>query len=429
MELQRRRAIQHDQLLEAMVHVTAQHGYHKTTVARVTAAASVPRSTFYEHFPRKEECLYAALADVQADALTFVGEIIDARPAEDAAFAAVQALVEFATLKPAAARLLMNETLVAGRQALKSRELGIAKLAQLIERSHRRLDRESVVPDIDPAVLIGGVQRLLTAPARQAEAGRTSLNDELHRWLCYFARPIGECHARERTDVMPAASPFVAAAALHAPPVSGQGPQRNRRTASEQQRLRIIFATAETVQRNGYLASTVAEIARCATLEPRIFYEHFADKRAALSAVHEFTFQQTMAVTAGAFFCARDWPTRIWDGGRAFTQFLARNPTLSHAALIESYAGNAARFTELAGGFTIFLQEGYDHRHGDASRAPSAIALEAITAVNFEALHRQAHRRRQLPLLLPRLAYMSLAPFRGASVAAARVEAIINAEL
>ncbi len=43
-------------------------------------------------------------------------------------------------------------------------------------------------------------------------------------------------------------------------------------------------------------------------------------------AVHELGLQQTLALTAEAFFTGASWPERLWEAGRAFTQFLEINP-------------------------------------------------------------------------------------------------------
>ena len=167
------------------------------------------------------------------------------------------------------------------------------------------------------------------------------------------------------------------------------------------------------VAERGYLSTSVTEIIRAAGVDPRVFYSLFSDKQDALMAVHELGFQRTMAVTAGAFFAAEEWPARIWEAVRALTQGLDQNPSFSRLALIESHCGSpetVQRLEDLLAGFTIFLQEGY-HYEASNGGGPSTSALEAIAAANMELLYRQARRHVQVGAQLPAIAYSCLAPF------------------
>ena len=51
---------QRERMLEAMIRVVAKKGYAATTIADVTKAAGVSRTTFYELFEDKEACFLAA---------------------------------------------------------------------------------------------------------------------------------------------------------------------------------------------------------------------------------------------------------------------------------------------------------------------------------------------------------------------------------
>jgi len=48
---------QRGRILEAVTHVVAGHGYAAATVSDIVAAAGVSRTTFYEHFDGKKQCL------------------------------------------------------------------------------------------------------------------------------------------------------------------------------------------------------------------------------------------------------------------------------------------------------------------------------------------------------------------------------------
>jgi AcrR family transcriptional regulator len=228
----------------------------------------------------------------------------------------------------------------------------------------------------------------------------------------------------------PARSPFLAPAPLRAPQALKPGrPRRSAPPVSENQRLRIIFATVEIISRDGYAGVSVAAIARAAGVERRAFYALFTDKQSAVTAVHEFVFQNLMAVTAGAFFAAEEWPRRIWEAARAFTQFLEQNPALTHAAIVEGHVGAAAgvkRLEELLLGFTIFLQEGYGYEPHRQGSPPSRVALQTIAHANFEILYRQARSdRTNMAELVAPLAYVTLAPFVGVARAGELIEEML----
>ncbi|SHG21022.1 TetR/AcrR family transcriptional regulator [Streptoalloteichus hindustanus] len=70
------------QLTEAAVRLFGEQGYERTTVAQIAAAADVATKTFFNHFPSKEDVLFA---DSGRHAEIALGVIADRRPGEDAA--------------------------------------------------------------------------------------------------------------------------------------------------------------------------------------------------------------------------------------------------------------------------------------------------------------------------------------------------------
>jgi AcrR family transcriptional regulator len=414
------RGTQPERLLAAIVDVAAEQGYERATIARVIAQAGVSRASFYEHFSDREGCFLAALASIQADVLAELAGAIDAQPPQRAAAAAIGALLAFVERDPGAARVLMNEAMAAGPRGLDARDEGLLAAAGLVEDAYSRLPASTRIPDVPPALLLGATYRLLAARLRRGERGLEALKDDLLGWIASYARASGD-HRWRTLNLLrePARSPFVPQAPLRAPqPLTAGRPRRSDSAVAENQRLRIMFATASVVQEHGYLGCTVAQITRAAGVDARVFYRLFNDKQDAFMAVREFGFERTIAVTAGAFFAAESWPERIWEAARALTQCLQQNPSLSHVSLIESHAGGAKtvqRFEDLMGAFTIFLQEGYQYAAVRDGGGPSALGLEALSAANLEALYAQARcRTPAMAGLLAHISYMCFAPFVGA---------------
>ena len=408
--------------------VAAQHGYQGATIARVIAHAGVSRASFYAQFSGREECFCQALEQLQAKMIAQVGSAIEAQTPRRAATAAVGALLALADREPASARVLMNEGLAGGARVLQTRDDGLLAAAALIEDAYRTLGAKTRTPDMPSALLLGATQRLLASRLRRGEQDLLSLEDELLNWIAAYNRPLGLHRWRTlNLDCKPARSPFVPEVPLRAPPALSSGrPKRSARAISENQRLRIMFATASVVQARGYMSASVAEITRVAGVDARVFYRLFKDKQEAFTAIRELGFQRTMAVTAGAFFAAEEWPQRIWEAARALTQALGQNPSLSHASMIDGHVGapeTVERFEELVAGFTIFLQEGYQFVGTQDGRGPSALALEAVAAINFEALYSQARSNSPaMAGLLAHLSYICLVPFVGCT----RAEKLID---
>jgi AcrR family transcriptional regulator len=427
---------QRERLLQAIVEEVGERGLEQTTIARVMARAGVSRPTFYGHFSDRQACVLAALRGVQAALLAQIAEEIARHESQRAVHAATAALLEFAEAQPAAARMLMNEALAGGSEVLEARDEGLDATVALIEAAHRGLPDGSVLPDLPAGLVIGAVHRVLASRLRRGERGLLSLQDDLLGWIDSFARPLVEHRwAPGRSFAPPARSPFLPEAPLRPPMALGSGrPRRSARAITENQRLRIIFATATVIAERGYLSTSVAEIIRAAGVDQRVFYSLFSDKQDALMAVHELGFQRTMAVTAGAFFAAQEWPGRIWEAVRAFTQGLDQNPSFSRLALIESHSGNpetVQRLEDLMAGFTIFLQEGYQYETSNGrghGRGPSPLALEAIAASNMELLYRQARTHKQVAAQLPAIAYGCLAPFISPSRADELIDELIESE-
>ncbi len=414
------RDTQRARLLAAVVEVAAEHGYERATVARLITHAGVSRATFYEHFPDSAACLLAAHSEIDARLLGEIRDRIAGRPPQHAAAGAIGALLAFADREPAAARILTNETLAAGPLLRRARDESIAAAAAIVEQAYRDLPEDEEIPDLPSEILLGAVQRMLASRLRRAERALLTAEHDLLGWLAAYTRPRAEHRWRTLSLSPPATrSPFVAESPLRAPPALRPGRARHSTSAvTENHRLRIIFATAEVVQLQGYLNTSATEISRAAGLDGHVFYELFADKQDAFMAVHEFAFQRAMAITAGAFFAGEDWPARIWEAARAFTGHLEQNPTLTHSGLIESHAGGpdtVQRLEDLMAGFTIFLQEGYQYETATQPGTPSAVALEAVAAANVEALYRQARVGvdARIAGLLPHLTYVCLTPFVG----------------
>jgi AcrR family transcriptional regulator len=416
---QPRQSTDRERLLGGVIDAANDTGYAGVSAASVSSHAGLSQPVFHEHFASCEECFRAAIEDLQLQLATLVAESIAARPACEAACAAVEALVSFASIEPARARFAMSEALAGGAQGREARDAGIAQIAQSIERALAAADEDSLAPDVEHRVLIGGVYRLIAPRLRRGEPAISRLTDELERWLASYRRPLRNHRWRAlRPTARLAPSPYVPEEPIqrmdnvHSP---GR-PRFSEEEVAENNRLRILYATARMAEQKGYIATTVADITRLAGIDDDVFASLFADKQEAFLSVHELGYAQVMDLTSQAFFSGETWPVRSWEGGRALTQLIEDNPLVAHVGFVEAYAvGPTAiqRVEDSHIAFTFFLQEGLVYRK--QRNPPSGLAMEVIVTSIFEIIYLQArdHGRPEVSAMLPHIAHLWLTPFLG----------------
>jgi AcrR family transcriptional regulator len=414
-----RRGTQRQRLLAGMVTTANRVGYAGANVSKVIAEAGVSRPTFYEYFEDRDTCFREALVDVQQHVLRAVLDALASRPREQAIQASLAAITRFASAEPARALFLTSQAMAAGPWALDARDEGIAAIELAIEEAQGQLEDSEMSPDMSPRVLIGGLYRLLASRLRRGEPDLSRATDELSAWAASYARPVGIHSWRSlapREVQAEGADPTLGPLPAPAPLPPGR-PALGKGEVAANHRERILHAAAVLAEQKGYNATTIADITRQAGVDGRAFYAAFADKQDAFMAVHEVGVQHVMTATAGAFFTGASWPERIWEGGRAFTGFLERNPMIAHVGFVEAYAvgpGAVQRVEDSHITFTIFLQEGY--QQNPRPTALSRLALEAIITSIFEIVYREA-RRSEEPRpteMLGHMAFLALAPFLGA---------------
>ena len=245
---------------------------------------------------------------------------------------------------------------------------------------------DSRAPDLESAIVIGGVYRLLATRLRRGERWISRLSEDLKGWVSSYEQPAGEHRWRSRQPApVPAPSPFVPPEPIHMPsPFPPGRPRLPEEQIAENHRLRIMVAAAQLAERKGYTATTVADIVKLARVASSVFYRLFTDKQDAFMAAHATGFEQVMDVTASAFFSGIRWPERSWEAGRAITQLLEKNPLVAHVGFVEAYAvgrGAIQRVEDSHTAFMIFLREGFgelDHTECPLTRGARGDRHDAV---------------------------------------------------
>jgi AcrR family transcriptional regulator len=418
-----------------MVEIANRHGYARANVSAVIGQAGISRPTFYEYFADRDACFQASIEDVRDQLLDRIVKALESLPPQRAMAGAVEALLEYASAEPAAARFLMGESMAGGRGALDERDRAIAQIAAAAERAQRKAAETEQLPDVEPRVLFGSVFRMVATRLRRGEVTISRLSDDLVEWLAAYSRPSSERRWQALSPgPPPARSPHLPDTPIQqSPGVLPPGrPRIPAQEIAENHRLRILHATATLAAQKGYLATTIADITKLARIDGRVFYRHFSDKQEAFSAVHELGFQGVMDVTAKAFFAAEGWPQRSWEAGRALTQLLQENPLVARIGFVEAYAvgpGAVQRIEDSHTAFMFFLQEGLVQQR-PGSTPPSRVAMEAIVAAIFEIVYIQARKPGETEIagLLPHVAHLWLAPFLGIEQSDAFIDAQTEAD-
>lgn len=165
-------ASQRQRILDAILDVVGEHGYTATTVADVTAAAGISRTTFYEQFANKQEAFLIAYDEFGE---RFLGDMAavpaTATPVEVLSAAAAR-LVDWGRRRPLACRAFLVEIYAVGEEGLAHRD-------RAMQRAQERFDLvagwvRSVEPGLDPPPPLVGRAVVAASWELTAQAVRAS---------------------------------------------------------------------------------------------------------------------------------------------------------------------------------------------------------------------------------------------------------------
>ena len=126
-------ASQRQRLLDAVLDVVGEHGYAAATVADITTAAGVSRTTFYEQFHNKLEAFLTAYDEFGKAFLADMADTPVTTPAETL-YAAGERLVDWSRKRPFACRAFLLEIQAAGEEGLEHRDRVMNLAVQLFEQ-------------------------------------------------------------------------------------------------------------------------------------------------------------------------------------------------------------------------------------------------------------------------------------------------------
>lgn len=409
------RYTQRDRILAAAVDAFIEHGYPASTIGHVVGKARVSRPTFYDFFEDKQSCLIAVLANIGNRALSHVTRELAQNAPAPACETAIGALVDFCHSDSKLAQVLINTSLTGGARAIEARYGTVTAIAKAIGDAQRDAPLDTIRPDVDAELLIGGLVRLLGSRMRQDLPVDPRTLSDLLAWIASYRAPARDHRWSTLQDHRAIVTGVVTDAPFGSAPVPPRTATHSVRL--EYHRQRVLFATAGLACEQGVEATTLSQIAKRAGVGYRKFHSLFADKQAAFLALHETGYRRILMDTVSGYFSADSWPERIWAALEAGVQDIARNPTLAHVEIVEPYALGApvaARMDDVLKIFTFFLGEGRAHVR-EPRRPPTDSVFAAIAATIFDTCYRECRcgDGSTLPRLIPQAAFLVLAPFLG----------------
>ena len=115
------RTSQRQRILDAILDVVGEHGYAAATVADVTTAAGISRSTFYEQFRNKQAAFLTAYDEFGERFLADIAGVAGTTP-DEVMLAAADRLVEWGRTRPHACRAFLIEIHAVGENGLEHRD-------------------------------------------------------------------------------------------------------------------------------------------------------------------------------------------------------------------------------------------------------------------------------------------------------------------
>jgi AcrR family transcriptional regulator len=341
------RGNQRRRLERAVLEAVPRKGFAGTTVADLVTSAGVSKGTLYEIFGSKEECFLASFDAVAAEAVRSVCAVCRTSQTREVRLsAALHRIVDLVEEYPAAASLVLVDSLSIGRRGVERREhLGAAFEALLAE---------SFKGELATRVFVSGVRRVTYGHLRRGEPARLSDHvGELLDWaFSYGSRRLAGPPATSGTAITSESRQ------VEIPWGEPPGSERSRTKLT--QRERIMRAAAQIAAAEGASCLTIPAISAASGTSNQTFYEHFESKdQAFLAAFDELARIAHWKASTVAANEASDWTTRIVGYLRALLEHIATEPLFAKVAFIEMPTkgpGALDRADEVTGRFTSFLE-------------------------------------------------------------------------
>jgi AcrR family transcriptional regulator len=384
---------QRARILDAVLEVSAEHGFEAASVRELITSAGLSTEAFYSHFPSMEDA-WATVFD-QAFVELFAAAW-HAALAESGRTAKVTAAIDAALMQLAAApeqaRLLLVDAPTAGRAG----QPAIDDAMKAFTKVFAGATAGPEVPKALPGAMVAGVAELV---AGWVLDGRAAELPELRAPLVeiILTPPLGLKAAARAADA---------------------GAGASTATTSRDDRHLLMDAFAEAVARDGLTATRLSDVAQQAGVELDVARALFTDELDCATQALNAWAGRLVVVAAGAFLTAAgDPPLAAHRALEAALGYIAGTPALAALVvtdepdLIPAVAAMRNRYISLFFQL-IAVQIPAVDQQAPQPLAALEVVLDGVTAV----LRRfsQQGRIAELPTELPTLSLQVLTPFFGA---------------
>jgi AcrR family transcriptional regulator len=194
----------------------------------------------------------------------------------------------------------------------------------------------------------------------------------------------------------------------------------SREFVAQNQRERLLVATAETLDELGYEKTTVSSIGANAHVSKSDFYRHFDSKDECFIGAYDDSVERLRDDVVSACVGRDEWADGVCSGVAAALAWLAREPARANLLLVEGLrAGRDVyeRYLAALQSFVPLLREGAPE-DVVVPRAPKATDEAVVGGMaSLIARHVLAGEAEQLESFFPDVAQFALAPYLGAAEA------------
>jgi AcrR family transcriptional regulator len=202
---------------------------------------------------------------------------------------------------------------------------------------------------------------------------------------------------------------------------------------SQNQRERMLLATAELVAERGYQKTTIELIAKTARVALVTFYEHFSSKEECFLAAFDESLAAAKEVFAELLDPEEPWQEQISSGLEIFLEMVVREQARARLCIVEAQAAGSAalaRYQGMLESVAPKLRQGRDF-NPRSSRLPDGLEVAIAGGIAWLVHQRLiADEADELKALLPEMLQVTLTPYvgeveagRAADAAQARVAA------
>jgi AcrR family transcriptional regulator len=199
----------------------------------------------------------------------------------------------------------------------------------------------------------------------------------------------------------------------------------------QNQRERILAAVADVTSSASYADLTVEGIIVTAGVSRRTFYEHFKNKDDAFLAAYDEISALLVQRVFAAVDAASGFSEKATAGLGTFLDFLASEPAFARMCIVEVLAAGPdaiGRRNDAMKAFAGLID--YNARELLDDSIALALTAETIVGGIYEVVYSRVLRGeiKDLPALLPELAYSALLPYIGPEAAGAERQRLLEGQ-